>query len=223
MLQTSYIPNQHRKWSWFDEQGWQGLASVPYVKQNGWDPLKYASNPVLDAGSAGQFDDVGVTFPDIRLDIANRRQLLYYVGRPQAGWTNAKIGVAYGDNGISWIKYAGNPIITLDTWSSDRVDGASVIIDPAETNTSKRFKMIYRGYNTVTFRPGLAYSPDGLVWTKYAGNPLTGFPANFFGTPSWVKSGALYLCFYGGSANMIRLAIEERLAKIETSQMTKRI
>jgi len=104
-----------------------------------------------------------------------------------SGWLTAsddcphvRIGYAWSLDGIHWNEYSQNPVLNIGSDSTDfdydGVETASVVLDP-KAAADKRFKMWYAGRNsrcsTVNDHAiGYAYSPDGIHWTKYSGNPV---------------------------------------------------
>jgi hypothetical protein len=89
--------------------------------------------------------------------------------------STSRIGLATSPDGIVWTKHGANPV--LDVGGPGQWD-AYYVEDPAVVFTNGLFYMVY------TARPyleaqqiGLATSPDGVTWQKYASNPvLTGQP-----------------------------------------------
>ena len=76
---------------------------------------------------------------------------------------------AYAELGIDWVKYEGNPVLTLGayrSWESDHVH------NPVVVKEGSTYKMWYDGYDGQRSRTGYATSTDGINWTKYSGNPV---------------------------------------------------
>ena len=70
-----------------------------------------------------------------------------------------------------WQRYAGNPLIApgpTGSWDALGATFASVIYD----DRVGEYRMYYHGYNSTYHQIGLATSPNGINWTKYAGNPI---------------------------------------------------
>jgi predicted GH43/DUF377 family glycosyl hydrolase len=71
-----------------------------------------------------------------------------------------------------WSRHPGNPLLAPGppgAWDDHGATFASVIYDSAAVE----FRMYYHGYSfTGVHQVGLATSPDGIAWTKYAGNPI---------------------------------------------------
>jgi hypothetical protein len=61
------------------------------------------------------------------------------------------------------------------SWDADHIYGMSVVVDPGAPETS-RYKMWYTGANNASalkhgrWRTGYAFSPDGVIWSKFKGN-----------------------------------------------------
>lgn len=67
---------------------------------------KYASNPVLTAGQAWEDADVGLSDPFVVYH--DDLYWMYY-------HSNNKIGLATSSDGITWAKYAGNPVLDIES------------------------------------------------------------------------------------------------------------
>lgn len=128
-----------------------------------WQP--YAGNPVLTPGGAGAWDDTWVVDPWLIWD--GSQFVMYYAGSG-AFW---QIGRATSPDGITWTKYAGNPIITgtFGNWDGSGCNFPTVWYDPADT---PKWRMWYTGFGSGATAGrtavGYAYSSDGLAWTKVA-------------------------------------------------------
>jgi predicted GH43/DUF377 family glycosyl hydrolase len=81
-----------------------------------------------------------------------------------------QIGYATSSDGLSWTKYAGNPVLTVGNpgeWDETEAGGPRVVYDGAT------YHLWYHGYSgTCCDSIGYATSPDGVNWTKYASNPV---------------------------------------------------
>ncbi len=128
-----------------------------------WTP--YAGNPILDVGTAGSWEDEWVYKPYVLFDGSTYH--MWYTG-----WdgTNTRIGYATSPDRITWTKYAGNPIMdkgSAGSWESLGVESPCILFDDTI------YRMWYNGWNGPnSFYIGYATSPDGINWTKYAGNPI---------------------------------------------------
>lgn len=91
-----------------------------------------------------------------------------------------RIGYAWSVDGINWNEHASNPVLNISSdtskFDSDGVETPTVIKD-ISAPASERYKLWYAGRKTKCspvndHKFGYAYSPNGINWTKYAGNPV---------------------------------------------------
>jgi predicted GH43/DUF377 family glycosyl hydrolase len=153
----------------------------------------YAKNPVIKPSASG-FDQNETSAPTVVWRSPLYR--MYYQGRE--GNTYA-IGLATSSDGVAWQKYANNPVLTAGppgSWDRAGVLYANVMF------LNATYMMWYSGRDGNTSRIGLATSPDGIIWTKYAGNPILveGSPgqwdAYFVEAPGvTVKDGIFYMLY----------------------------
>jgi hypothetical protein len=126
----------------------------------------------------------------------------------------ARIGYATStDNGLTWQKHPGNPVLNTGpagSFDSRHVEGHWVVHD------ASGYRMWYAGYDGSNWRIGLATSSDGIVWMRYAGNPVL----NLGSAGAWdqshvywpyVQPGGLgYRMWYTGhNGNAIRIGYAE--------------
>ncbi len=163
--------------------------------------------PVIDVGSAGQWDCGWMDTPEIVKD-QNGYKLYYYGDTVQQfAAISSAIGLATSADGIHWSKHPGNPVFTKGNpgeWDGSWVESPTVIFEP-ETGV---YKMWYNGIDTSTWKIqiGLATSTDGFSWTKYFNNPVisTGnwgtYDDIWLGTPTAILSGNLYEIWYSATS-----------------------
>ena len=98
---------------------------------------------------------------------------MWYAGEDSQGAD--RIGMATSNDGVSWTKYSGNPVLDLGppgSWDGDSISDACVIKE------NGGYKMWYTGqtYGATSaddvFKIGYATSPDGIHWTRDSGNPV---------------------------------------------------
>jgi predicted GH43/DUF377 family glycosyl hydrolase len=162
----------------------------------GW--TKYPGNPVLGVGAPGAWDDAEVFDPAILYEGGLYR--MWYTG--DRGGNLRLIGYATSADGQAWTRYGGNPVLAAGapgSWDADGARWATVISDGGV------FKMWYTGRDASgTNRIGYATSPDGIAWTKYAGNPVLdlgsagAWDERRVSEPAVIKDGATYKMCYGG-------------------------
>ena len=122
---------------------------------------KDLSNPVLEVGSAGRWDHVGIQLGSVIFD-DDTYHMWYYA------WdSNVRIGYAKSTDGVSWTKHEDNPVLEpSDSWEENSVRRPIVLVDGTD------FQMWYSGGEYNKWRIGYATSPDGSNWTKYDNNPV---------------------------------------------------
>jgi predicted GH43/DUF377 family glycosyl hydrolase len=144
-----------------------GYATSP----DGINWTKDQNNPVLKIGVAGSWEDRWVISPCVR--ILGSKFHMWYTGahgNPTGADYSEQIGYATSNDGIIWEKYLANPVLAKgNTGQWD----ARLATCPSIFYNGKIFEMWYSGQslNTV-FRIGYATSPDGIVWQRYAANPV---------------------------------------------------
>jgi predicted GH43/DUF377 family glycosyl hydrolase len=134
-----------------------------------------------------------------------------------SGWTSpsdtiahVRVGYAWSTDGINWVEYPNNPVVDISLNSSDfDSDGIETptVIKDLNAPPTERYKMWYAGRKSLgsgvnDHKFGYAYSPDGINWTKYSGNPIlsSGSPSDWYNTfissPSVIKEGSTYKMWF---------------------------
>jgi hypothetical protein len=102
----------------------------------------------------------------------------------------------------NWQKYAGNPVLVPGppgAWDDHWMFSGDVLFE----NTT--YHMWYSSFDSINTRIGYATSPDGIAWTKYAGNPVmdNGLPGSWdetgVGRATVVYNESLYRMWYTGN------------------------
>ncbi len=153
-------------------------------------PLKrYTDNPII-LGRDKPWE-VAIAWTSVyRNPKTGRYQLWYqaYAGEEARDKTRrCVVSYAESEDGIHFTKpnlglfdYNGikdtSIVLVANGGKSDRY-GVSVVVDEHEPDTQRRYKMAYFDFTTENGReyPGLsvAFSPDGIHWTKYPHGPLS--------------------------------------------------
>ena len=136
-----------------------GYATSP----DGLTWTRQGSSPVLTPGSAGSWDAVQVGFPSVIKDSSTYKMWYTALDASNIG----RVGYATSTDGMNWNKYAGNPVLTPGTGSSWDL---AYVGSPTVVKIGSLYHMWYRG--GISGGIGYATSPDGMVWTKAAGNPV---------------------------------------------------
>jgi predicted GH43/DUF377 family glycosyl hydrolase len=128
---------------------------------------KNANNPVLVASASG-WDDFNVHEAWVIQHEGIYK--MWYSGTDSFG---EDIGYATSIDGVSWIKYAGNPVFSAsESWEDGQVRSPTIIVLGGE------YHMIYTGNPTSGSEMGYAKSIDGINWTKSTQNPVLTKGAN---------------------------------------------
>ena len=162
---------------------------------------KFGANPVFNVGTAGSWDDQGVSEPWVIKEDSTYK--MWYVGVHGIAY---QIGFATSINGISWTR---NGIALSPGAGGD----SSVIYRPTVIKDGSSYIMWYGGSSDGNiFKIFSAYSGDGWFWEKYDKNlggvydPVlsTGAAASWDDTrvyhPGVLKSGDVYFMWYTGYA-----------------------
>ncbi len=128
--------------------------------------------PVLDLGSAGEWDDGFVGHPSVIRD--GNLLKMWYLGTRNLG-TGGNIGYAYSSDGINWTKYNdpattehpyadSDPVFTGSGESWDEINRQQ----PTVIKKDSLFEMWYSGIGNNSNFPrqnfGYAHSSDGINW-----------------------------------------------------------
>jgi predicted GH43/DUF377 family glycosyl hydrolase len=160
----------HMWYHGFDGSNWRiGYATSP----DGILWTKGGSNPVMDLGSPGDWDEMWVHDPNVIFD-----GVTYHMWFGGYDGVKARIGYATSPDGINWSPYAGNlcsgtsgdgcvfDFGPFGAWDYNGIEDAMVVFD------GNTYMMWYSGHDGSNSRIGFATSIDGINWTRYSGNPV---------------------------------------------------
>lgn len=156
---------------------------------------KYVSNPILEPTGAGWENTYIYTGGVAKV---GSKYMMYYGGKGSV----YQIGIAYSDDGITFTRYASNPVVLVGaggTW-----DDTSTLYNTIFYDTGTYY-LIYSGANAAgTWKIGLATSNDGFTFIKCPYNPTlsTGTAGTFddYGVfhPCAIREGNTFYLFYAG-------------------------
>jgi hypothetical protein len=142
---------------WF-MNGWNsGTVNIYYAESNdGITWTQYVSNPVITDGANnvghGSVTHIGNTYYGYFInDVYTNTAIVRWTSSDGITWTKTGTVLSAGAGG-AWDATVFNPKV----W----VDGAGL------------WNMMYEGTPATAYSTGLATSPDGITWTKFAGDPL---------------------------------------------------
>lgn len=144
---------------------------------------------VLDIADAGSWESTGVFRPVVLYDGAIYK--MWYEGRDSGTPGIQRFGYATSPDGINWTKYGANPVLVPGGnggWDDCNIAGKAILFN------GTCYLMWYGGeaYIDSPFMVGVATSADGIVWTKYSGNPVL-VPASSGWENHWLFPGAVLL------------------------------
>ncbi len=145
-------------------------ATSPDIVNGGTWTRGNSSNPVLQVGGSGAWDEQGIADAKVIQVGATDYRMWYHGWRVSDG--KGQFGYATSTDGISWSKSGSNPIVPLvgSSWEDSLFCCCPLMISASE------FYMWYTAINSGGLgRMGMATSSDGIAWTKYASNPVMGY------------------------------------------------
>ena len=129
----------------------------PRTCEDGW--VKYEGNPVFNKGTAGEWDEGGVTCFVVR-----HFPWGYMMWYSCAAAFDNGFGLATSDDGVNWSRNPNNPVMVPD--SGVAVWGPEVLHD------GERYRMWYVCNTTGASGIYYAWSDDGVSWTQSEHNPV---------------------------------------------------
>jgi predicted GH43/DUF377 family glycosyl hydrolase len=144
---------------------WIGYAT----SRDGVTWKRMSSKPVLSFDQHWE-KNIAVMCPSVLWDETSKLFRMWYCGGEQ-NEPNA-IGFATSPDGLTWTKYAENPVFAADPknlWERHKVAGVQV------TKQGDWYVMFYIGYqDEPSAKIGLARSKDGIThWQRHPANPIT--------------------------------------------------
>jgi len=125
---------------------------------------KDPANPVLTRAS-GAWDAWAVYGPSVLHDGLDFK--MWYTAVAGDGFPGS-IGYATSTDGTVWTRYPDNPVLQADSgWDGYTITTGAVVRDAGG------YRMWYSGTaDGLAWSAGLAFSREGVSWTKYSGNPI---------------------------------------------------
>ena len=145
----------------------QALKEFPLNRS--MNSFRWHHNPILEAGTAGEWDDALIRDPMIFYDNTapvEEKFKLYYSGKSSVDG-KVHIGLAYGSSLEKLTKYPGNPVVEMtEEWEKVPHNHNPYVIQVPGTDT---FEMVYTAITekdgVTSFSIGRVLSNDGKTWT----------------------------------------------------------
>lgn len=178
-----------------------GLIAFSFIVHAQIEWTKYDDNFVLTHGP-DNFDVLAIGQPCVLYEDGLIR--MWYPGVGNDG--KARLCYATSSDGIEWTKYG----VVMDVGAADEWD-RGWIDTPDVVKTDDGYVLVYYGdtvqqVSEINSAMGVAYSIDGITWTKDPGNPVFGIAEIGDWDGTWVESPALFwddannriMMFYNG-------------------------
>ncbi len=156
--------------------------------------------PVLGPGPPGSWDDHFVT-PAAVLREGSGYRMYYWGEAVTTPWVRTwKMGLATSTDGVSWEKYADNPVFEgrPDSWDVG-------VLDMAVVKVGDTYYMVYQGNEEARDRTrlGLATSSDGIDWQRseepfFDSGEVGSWDANWTEGPILLQSDDGWFMYYMG-------------------------
>jgi hypothetical protein len=144
---------------WYSAGNDIGGESIGYADSpDGVNWFKPRSDPLLEAGPSGAWDEAGVANPAVLATDSGFQ--MWYIGLDMVGVK--AIGYAASPDGLTWQKYDGNPVLRSD-FAVDIAFGFPTVVQDSPND----YKMWYSVGSSIF----LATSSDGLNWTQHLDAP----------------------------------------------------
>lgn len=161
-----------------------GVCLGAVIKENGIYKMYYSGTPTHDGpyqiGLAVSTDGINwtknkqpVLYADsLREPFITASEVIklnnkYYMYYSSSINLKKVVCLAFSDDGIKWLRYFNNPILT----ATEQWEGTGTYY-PSVIKNNNQFLMVYQNYHNLKSAFGIATSADGIVWTKDAKNPI---------------------------------------------------
>jgi len=201
------VANQFRMWYAGDVEGIWGIYTAVSNDGANWTA---DTTPVLSSGPNGTWDYTTLLVPSVVYN--GTGYLMYFRASNGTSFHTRSIGVAFSSDGVHWKEYAGNPILRPGPglYDSNWILAADVVFH------NGTYLMWYAASpSTTTYHYAeainFATSTDGVLWVKYAGNPVFLGASDEWGTvghPDVLDLNGTFLMLYGNGYG-IRYAISQ--------------
>jgi len=160
---------------------------------------KYSGNPVMEIGSTNDWD--GYYLWDLCVRDIDGEYCMWYEGVDSSNNNLERFGFASSGDGITWTKYASNPLGVIGEADSS-ISGPSIIF------TGSEYMLWYSiPDNATNNKIHYSNSSDGITWTKPQDDPVLTASQEWenskLGYCSVVSTDNGYLMYYDGNKDEI--------------------
>ena len=189
--------NTFRMWY---QGGHSGVSHIGYAtSQNGYTWLKHGI--VLSAGNPGDWDSSSISLGSVLWN--GTAFLMWYTGTNGVTNPGGAVGFAVSTDGINWVRYPGNPVLTPSALGNDQ----KYMATPYVIKLQLTYNMWYTGKSGAT--PNVnkilyATSFDGIHWSKWPSPVLTPssnatvWDSGGVYSPSIIWNGQIFGLWYSG-------------------------
>ena len=189
--------NMYRMWY---QGGHSGVNHIGYAtSSDGYTWVKHGI--VLSAGNPGDWDSSSISLGSVLWN--GTAYLMWYTGTNGIIYQGGAVGFAVSTDGLNWVKYAGNPVLTPSALGNDQ----KYIATPYVISLKLTYNMWYTGKSSAS--PNVnkilyATSFDGIHWSKWPSPVLTpstnptDWDSNGVYSPSVIWNGEIFGLWYSG-------------------------
>ncbi|MFH2142758.1 MAG: hypothetical protein ABIJ97_10065 [Bacteroidota bacterium] len=111
------------------------------VSSDGYNWIKYPTNPVFSVGNFPAWNDIAVGVPAL-IETNGVFEMWFCGVSNQDQYDSARVGYAVSQNGVDWIEYPGNPVLYADLGKSASFWAIDVVWD----NSANEYKLYYEDF-----------------------------------------------------------------------------
>jgi hypothetical protein len=179
-------------------------------------PVKFPGNPVLTGDQPWENGDAYVFTGTVLWDGEQERFRMWY-GSNGGRFDPVRDFCCYAEStdGVNWekpalglVEYDGSRANNIVFIGNERAENVNVLLDHHEGTPDRRYKMLYwdRGAQNGPLGINVAFSPDGLHWTQYAGNPIVTGTSDTHSLLGWDNRQHCYVAFFRPSTYEPRIS-----------------
>ncbi|MFC1730051.1 T9SS type A sorting domain-containing protein [candidate division KSB1 bacterium] len=174
-----------------DTIGWIRLGLA--VSSDGYNWIKNPTNPVLDHGILGSWDDLFVAVP--AMIYSDGVFEMWYSAVSLIGqWDSVWVGYATSLNGTDWIKYPGNPVLKMNPPDTAGFWAVDVVWDDAGNEYKMYYENIYISDASAIYK---AEAPRSILFSAYCNTNVSNDTTIVLGDSiTLFASGGMYYQWY---------------------------